>query len=276
MTDNPSSHFGRQLKKERLSRGWSLDELQGHTGINAAHLSRIENGHRPPTEKVAKACDSAFPERRGWFLDYFTDLQKWSEVPSWFRPWAEYEMSTTTLRAWSPSVIPGLLQAEDYARVIVSEGPDVTAEKVAECVANRMARQKRVLFRDDPPRAWFLVDITSLRRMPASHPVMATQLRHLITVSELPNVTIQVVPECVHAGLNGGFTLADGAAYAESVVSGQAFTDQQTASTLARRFDTIRGEAMRVSESAALLREMAAHERLAQVKLQRRQRRGLR
>jgi hypothetical protein len=112
--------------------------------------------------------------------------------------------------------------------------------------------------------------------MAASTPVMAAQLRHLLAVSELPNVTIQVVPECVHAGLLGGFTVADGAAYAESVVSGQVFADAETVSTLARRFDTIRGEAMRVSESAALLREMAAHERLAKVKLQRRQRRELR
>jgi hypothetical protein len=80
----------------------------------------------------------------------------------------------------------------------------------------------------------------------------------------------------VHAGLLGGFTIADGEAYAESVVSGQVFTDDETISTLARPFDTIRGEAMRVSESAALIRETAQHERLAQVKLQRGQRRQLR
>jgi Domain of unknown function (DUF5753) len=239
-------------------------------------LSRIENGHRPPTEKVAKACDAAFPGRRGWFLEYFTELQRWPEVPSWFRPWAEYEMNTATLLDWSPSVLTGLLQTSEYAAVIISQGPGVTPEQVAERVANRMARQKRVLFRDDPPQARFLVDITSLRRLPASDPVMATQLRHLIAVSELPNVTIQVVPECMHAGLPGAFTVADGAAYAESMVSGQVFADQETLSSLARRFDTIRGEAMRVSESVALLREMAQHERLAKVKLQRRQRRQLR
>jgi transcriptional regulator with XRE-family HTH domain len=75
MTDkssgNPAfSHFGRQMKKERLARGWGLDELSRRTEINAGHLSRIENGRRPPTETVAKACDAVFPERRGWFLEY--------------------------------------------------------------------------------------------------------------------------------------------------------------------------------------------------------------
>jgi transcriptional regulator with XRE-family HTH domain len=277
MADNPASHFGRQVKKERLARGWSLDELARQTGINAAHFSRIENGHRPPTEKIATACDAAFPSRRGWFLEYFTELQRWTEVPSWFRPWAEFEMNTATLLDWSPSVLTGLLQTSDYAAAIVSAEPRITPEKAAERVANRMARQQRVLFRDDdPPQARFLVDITSLRRLALGGPLMAAQLRHLLAVSELPHVTIQVVPECVHAGLLGGFTIVDGAAYAESVVLGQVFSDEETLSVLARRFDMLRGEAMRVSESAALLREMAQHERLEKVKLQRRQRRKLR
>lgn len=276
MADNPASHFGRQLKKERLSHGWSLDDLARETGIHAAHLSRIENGHRPPTENVARACDRAFPGRKGWFSEYWTELQQWAEVPSWFRPWAEYEMSTTTIRAWSPGVVDGLLQTEDYARTTISVAPMVTSEKVAERVANRMARQKRVLFRDDPPRAWFLVDITSLRRMPASDPLMAAQLCRLLAVAELPNVTMQVVPECVHAGLPGGFLLADGAVYAESVIAGQVYADAETVTSMTVRFDTIRGEAMRVSESIALIREMARHERLAKVKLLKRSGRSVR
>lgn len=47
--------------------GWSLPELSRRTGIDAGHLSRIENGKRPPTEAIALACDAVFPERRGWF-----------------------------------------------------------------------------------------------------------------------------------------------------------------------------------------------------------------
>lgn len=62
-------HFGRQMKKERLARGWSLPELsQRMGGVNHAHLSRIERGVRPPTENIAQVCDRVFPERKGWFL----------------------------------------------------------------------------------------------------------------------------------------------------------------------------------------------------------------
>ena len=70
---NPVSHFGKQLKKERLAHGWSLPELSQRTGIDAGHLSRIENGKRPPTEAIAPACDALFPERRAWCSEYYED-----------------------------------------------------------------------------------------------------------------------------------------------------------------------------------------------------------
>ncbi len=96
MTGNPGSYFGKQVKKERLARGWGLDELAKVTGIDGGHWSRIENGKRPPTAKVAGACDKAFPERKDWFIEYYFELQSWSEVPSWFKPWSEFEMTTIT------------------------------------------------------------------------------------------------------------------------------------------------------------------------------------
>jgi hypothetical protein len=274
MTGNPAWHFGKQVKKERLARGWGLDELAKETGISVAHWSRIENGKRPPTETVARASDKAFSERKGWFTEYYFDLQTWAEVPSWFKPWSEHEMSTTTIRAWSPSNVHGLLQTEGYATAQISLHPGITPEKIAEHVANRMARQKRVLHRDDPPLAHFLVDLDSLRRMPPV--LMRPQLRRLLAVARLPHVTIQVVPECWHSGLTGGFVLTDSAAYAESAVTGQVYADPETVSSLARRFDSVRTEAMRASESVALITEMSGHERLAQVQLLKRQRRRLR
>ena len=43
-------------------------------------LSRIENGKRPPTEVLAAACDKAFPERRGWFCDWYQESRTWTKV----------------------------------------------------------------------------------------------------------------------------------------------------------------------------------------------------
>ena len=121
---NPVSHFGKQLKKERLAHGWSLPELSQRTGIDAGHLSRIENGKRPPTEAIARACDAVFPERKGWFSEYYEDSRTWA--PPGFRSWAEYEDKAPRLSVWSPGVIHGLLQTEDYARALLDTAPGVT------------------------------------------------------------------------------------------------------------------------------------------------------
>lgn len=265
MSGNPASHFGRQLKKERVARGWTLDDLARETGISPAHLSRIETGARPPTKKIAAVIDTVFPHRKDWFTEYYFELQTWAEVPSWFKPWSEHELNSATLRAWSPCTIHGLLQTEAYARAINSVEPRVTPEQVTERTAARIARQKRVLFRDDPPEAWFLLGITSLRNMPAT--IKNGQLRHLAQVAAMPKVTIQVVPECWHAGLPAGFIVADGAAYTESLIAGQVYGDPETVAAFNARFDSIRSEAMRASESLTLIREMAAREQLAKVKL---------
>ena len=84
------------MRKERLARGWSLQELARATGINVGHLSRIENGKRPPTENLAAACDAAFPERRGWFSEYYEEMRTWSEVPAAFKDWSELEDKAAT------------------------------------------------------------------------------------------------------------------------------------------------------------------------------------
>jgi transcriptional regulator with XRE-family HTH domain len=274
MAGNPGAYFGTELQRERLNQGWSLDDLAKETGISAAHLSRIENGKRPVTEAVASACDKALPGRKGWFLRYWLALQTWQETPSWLKPWQDYELHTSTLRSWSPGVVDGLVQTEQYARAQIGLRPDGTKDKTDERAANRMTRQKLVLYRDPPPRAHFLVSLVSLRDMPRS--LKAGQLGHLLKVAAMPNMTVQVVPGLWHAGMSGGFLLTDTAAWAEGVHTGQVHADAETVSSLALRFDSIRTEAMRLSESLALLREMINRERLAKIQLLKRQWRQLR
>lgn len=84
-----STHFARQLHKERVARGWSLREFAERTGLHPGHASRIETGKRPPTANVATACDAVFPGRKGWFTGYYEKLGGWSEVPAAFRDWSD-------------------------------------------------------------------------------------------------------------------------------------------------------------------------------------------
>jgi Domain of unknown function (DUF5753)/Helix-turn-helix len=243
------------MKKERLARGWTLRELAAKTGVNFSHLGRIENGHRPPTETVALACDKVFPERRGWFVEYYQESRTW--MPPGFRDWPEYENKAVRLSEWSPGIITGLLQTSDYARSLLETASGVTAEVVTARLASRMARQRRVLFRDEPPTALYIIDHAALYRLVGSADTMAGQMAHLADVASLPNVTLQILPAVAHPATQSGFMVADDAAYTEHVLGGLVFTDDQTVTALEQLFDTLRSECYRASESAAIIRKAA-------------------
>jgi hypothetical protein len=249
-----STHFGRQVKKERLAHGWSLRELSASSGIDYSHLSRIESGKRPPTEAIAAVLDAAFPGRNGWFREYYEDNK--SAIPPGLRSWAEHEDRAARLSAWCPGTVHGLLQTEAYARVFLSTLPSVPGEVIAARLANRMARQQRVLFREDPPSVSCIVDYVALYRGVGSSETMAAQMRHLLEVASLPNVTLQVLPAVAHPATASELIIADdNAAYAEHLAAGGVYTESETFTRLELVFTTIRAECYRASDSAAIIRK---------------------
>jgi transcriptional regulator with XRE-family HTH domain len=251
---SPSTHFGRQMKKERLAHGWTLREFSARTGIDFSQASRIENGKQPPSEKVALACDEAWPERDGWFTEYYEESKSWT--PAGFRNWAEYEDKAATLRAWSPGVLHGLLQTTHYARAQLETLSGATADVVAARLASRMQRQQRVLFRDDPPTAWFVVDDLSLYRMAGSPEVMTAQMQHLAEVATLPNVTMQLLPAVVHPVSSSELIVTDNEAYVEHLTGGLVYTDPETVTTLLRLFTKINAESNKASETLAAIERL--------------------
>lgn len=252
-SNSATGHFGRQMRKEREAHHWTLRQFAARTGIDFTTLSRVENGRRPPNEALALACDAAFPERRGWFSDYYQESKTW--LPAGFRDWPEYENRAARLSEWSPGVVPGMLQTEDYARALLAVHPGATDEMIAARLANRMARQDRVLFRDDPPTVGYVIDHAALYRCVGSPQVMAAQMYRLADVAALANVTIQILPAREHPAIQGGFIVADSAAYAETVVGGYVYTGEETVTALERLFGSLRAESYRASESAAIIRK---------------------
>jgi transcriptional regulator with XRE-family HTH domain len=260
MADNDrltvATHFGRQVRKARLARGWTLRELSRQSGIDAGNLSRIENGHRSPTGAIALALDRVFPERDGWFSDWYRESLSWSEVPAGFRNWAEFEDGARQLLIWSPSIIHGLFQTSGYASALIRTTPGVTSEQVRDRLTARLERQRRVLLREDPPAARVLVDELSLHRVVGSREVMAAQLRHLLDMTAMATVTIQVMPAIAHSVNASGLIIADGAAYCEHAAAGYVYTDAAVISSLSARFDALRAECYRASESQAIIERM--------------------
>jgi len=251
---SPALLFGKRLVKERRLRGWkSTAELARRMEVNAAHLSRIERGTRPPTEAIALAADRVFGGDD--FFELYEEMRTWA--PPGFRDFAEIEERALMLRDWYPGIVTGLLQISDYAETLLKTSPGATAEVIASRLASRMERQRRVLFRDEPPTAWFVVDEMALYRRVGSAEIMVEQCRHLLEVASLPNVTVQVMPPVEHPANASGFVIADDSAWCESVKGGYVYTGE-TITPLPALFDTLRGECLKVSESAALLERMTS------------------
>jgi hypothetical protein len=80
-------------------------------------------------------------------------------------------------------------------------------EQVAEA---RAERQKRMLG-PDGPEIWAIMDEAALRRQALSADLMRAQFGRLVEVSELANVTLQVLPFTagLHAGTQGPFVVLE-------------------------------------------------------------------
>lgn len=130
-------------------------------------------------------------------------------VPGWFTDFVGLESSASLIRTYEVQFVPGLLQTEDYARAVTLLGHrGAEMEEVDQRVQFRM-RRKALLHRPDPPKLWTVVDEAALRRPIGGVQVLRDQLVELRKVTELPNVTIQVMPFGVggHSAAGGAFSV---------------------------------------------------------------------
>jgi transcriptional regulator with XRE-family HTH domain len=139
----------------------------------------------------------------GWWQQY-TDV-----LPRWFESYVGLEWAASIIRNYEVQFVQGLLQTEDYARaVIMISNAHAPAEEIDRRVNLRIKRQQ-LLTQPGAPEFWAVLDEAALRRSPGSPTMMRAQLEHLLQITELPNVTLQVVPFDTgpHAAAGGPFSI---------------------------------------------------------------------
>jgi transcriptional regulator with XRE-family HTH domain len=104
-----------------------------------------------------------------------------------------YESSASIIRNFEPSMVPGLLQIEEYAHNILATIGGVGGRQVTELVDLRIERQERLL-RDDGPGLHFIIDESVLHRLVGGGNVMRRQLNRILELAERPNITVRIVP----------------------------------------------------------------------------------
>jgi transcriptional regulator with XRE-family HTH domain len=255
-------HFGSEVRRAREAIGMSQSELGALVPCDKSVVSRVEAGLVAPDESFARACDVAFPQMGGWFTRFWKDSQTWGTAFSAaFRDFAAYEADAVALWSFEHTLVPGLLQTEDYARAVLERHPNVTDEQVTERVAARLARQA-VLDREDPPLLWVLLDENVLHREVGGAKIMRDQLSRLAGMARRPNVTVQLISRIgAHPGLLGAFVLAETpnahVAYVEHIADGLTTDSPAIVAMASTRFDTLRTEAYRGSESLMIIEKAA-------------------
>jgi transcriptional regulator with XRE-family HTH domain len=178
----------------------------GDVGINRGDLLVMLDRYRvdDPALRESLLALQRQSKERGWW-------SKFGQLPNAYGMYIGLESAATEVKNFELAVIPGLLQTEDYAAALISvQRPADTSAERDRKVKVRLARQA-CLTEDPPLQFWSIIDEGALRRQTGGQRVMHAQLRHLLDVGELPNVTIQVVPfsEGSHPGTLGSIAILE-------------------------------------------------------------------
>ncbi|HEX4832885.1 MAG TPA: helix-turn-helix transcriptional regulator [Trebonia sp.] len=211
--------LGAQLRRLREQAGVSRDDAGYHIRASGSKISRLELGRVSFKERdVSDLLDlyEVDPAAKEQLIALTAEAnatpwwQKYREVvPDWFHVYVGLEEAATLIRVYEVQFVPGLLQTEEYARAVVTQGsPNLAPEEVDSRVAVRMGRQK-LFSRENPPRLWAIVDEAALRRPMGGREVLTGQIKRLIDVTGEPNITLQVMPFKYggHAAEGGAFTI---------------------------------------------------------------------
>jgi transcriptional regulator with XRE-family HTH domain len=244
--------FGRQMRRLRDAKGLSQESIAHLTQVSGPQISKIETGKKRATRAFVEIVDEHL-DADGALINLWEDLNKDGHpVPTWF-DWPEIETDAVELVSWEHTLVPGLLQKEGYARAVLGS---------QEAVEARLGRQG-ILTRDEalPVVLTALLGETVLGYMVGSPDVMHEQMEHLLAMSELPNITIQLVRNNGRpAGTAGAFTVAtmgdrSAIAYMETIVRGITTDDPSDLAEMSNSLRELRARTLTEDESRELLRK---------------------
>ncbi|MGP4002638.1 helix-turn-helix domain-containing protein [Streptomyces sp. 8N706] len=194
--------LGYELRKLRTASGMSAVEAGALVALGGPHLSHIEGGRTAIPEAKLRTLAHSYgcksetyvealvamneTNRRGWWREFIGDV----DVRA--RDLAELESMSTSFSGFEVVHLPGLLQTPEYARALI-EAVNQDTKAVQRFYEFRLKRQE-ILTHDPAPKYHAIIHEAALRMNFVDTEVLRRQITHLIEVSRLPHVTIQIVP----------------------------------------------------------------------------------
>ncbi|WUQ25293.1 helix-turn-helix domain-containing protein [Streptomyces sp. NBC_00236] len=254
--------FGALLRHYRERAGLSQEGLGQKIGFSKSQVAMVERGDRPPKGVFTPQADAALGAD-GALIAAGQKLTS-SRVASWFEPFAEEEATARARYEYESHLVPGLLQTEKHARALFRGAcPPLDDDEIEGLVAGRLARQ-RMLTRKPLPDISFVLELSPLTRPIGGRDVHRAQLHHILEVSRLRHVHMQVMPPQreTHGGLSGPFVLLETddrrrLGFLEVQTRSFLVDEQPELGSLFARYGILRTQALGPEESRELIEQVA-------------------
>lgn len=215
-----SRRLGRELRRLREAKGWKMEDAARQLRCSTSRISRIESGDikakpgdvmellvaydigldgEPGASLLALARDL---RESGWW-------QRLDALSTRYATFIAYETEALEMVNFEPTLIPGLLQTEAYAREVISVGRETDEAAIEQLTQARLTRQAVLHRKPKPLLLHAILSEAALSVEVGSADVVREQLAHIVELSRLPNVTIQVLRFAAgaHLATGGGFAV---------------------------------------------------------------------
>ncbi|MFJ9466211.1 helix-turn-helix domain-containing protein [Streptomyces caniferus] len=252
---------GRQLKMWREAAGLRPAEFGAAIGYGENLIYKIERGVRIPRPEYLDKADEVLCAG-GKIAAMKKDVEQ-ARYPKKVRDLTRWEAEAVELGAYGSHNLHGLLQTEEYARVLFEmRRPAWSQDKVDREVAARVTRRS-IFERTPAPALTFVQEEVTLRRPIGGRMVLRRQLERMLDVGQLRNVEIQVMPTDRedHAGMGGRIQLlkfGDGSVvgHSEGQFGSRHISHPKEIQILELRYGTIRAQALTPRESLAFIEKV--------------------
>lgn len=202
----PRRELGRKLREAREGIGLSIDQVAGLADMSTSALQRLETGQceRIKIAVIHVLCDiygldEVLADDLASLAQQTVGDRWWHEfrdiVPRSMSTYVALESAASSLTAFEPYLIPGLLQTPGYARGLVDAAfGDRDVEDREKWVRLKARRQVLIKRKYKPLTVSAVVHEAALRNVVGGRKVMVTQLEYLADTSTRPNIGLRVLP----------------------------------------------------------------------------------
>ncbi|KND42227.1 helix-turn-helix domain-containing protein [Streptomyces stelliscabiei] len=267
--------LGQELRRLLELKGMTAEEVAERLLVSQSKISRLENGRRSISQRDVRDLCGVYEVEDQRVVDSLMQMAKDSRQQGWWHafgdvPYSVYiglETDAASLRVYDPQVVPGLLQTRPYAEALIAGAlPETTPADIDKRVQVRLRRQERISAPESPLRLWTVLDESALRRVVGNRSLMREQLEHLVEQSQLPHVTVQVIPFDMgaHPGLNGQYAILEfpdasdsSVVYIEGVTSDLYLEKPADVQKYSVMYEHLRAQALNVEQSRQLIADIA-------------------